>query len=67
MDKIRYTMKSESSGLLFTFCDRVEVFAREVRRLVEFNFVLVGVEGLDGYKCPIQNEFAHVEGAGDLT
>lgn len=59
MDKIRYTMKSESTGVHFTFCDRVDVFAREVKRMVEFNFVLVGVDGVDGFKAPPENEFAH--------
>jgi hypothetical protein len=59
-DKIRYTMKSESTGVHFTFCDRAEKLAREIKRLVEFNFVLVGVEGVDGFKCPpSENEFAH--------
>lgn len=59
MEKIRYTMRSESSGLSFTFCDKPEKLVREVKRLVEFNFVLVGIEGLDGFICPSMNEFAH--------
>lgn len=59
-DKIRYTMKSESTGVHFTFCDKPEKLAREIKCMTEFNFVLVGVEGIDGFKCPIQeNEFAH--------
>lgn len=60
LDKIRYTMKSESTGVHFTFCDTSAKLVREIKRMVEFNFVLVGVEGVDGFKCPSpENEFAH--------
>ncbi len=59
MDRIRYTMQSESTGVRFTFSDRPMDLSREVRRLVEFNFILIGVDGIDGYKAPPENEFAH--------
>lgn len=59
MEKVRYTMKSESTGVHFTFCDRPEKLVREIKRMVEFNFVLIGIEGINGFVCPNENEFAH--------
>lgn len=66
-DMIRYTMKSEATGICFTFSDPVGKLAREVRRLVEFNFILVGVDGVDGFKAPIVNEFAHASNDGFIS
>jgi len=65
-EKIRYTMKSESTGVHFTFNDRPEVLVREIKRLVEFNFVLVGIDGVNGFKAPAENEFAHDSEGGLL-
>lgn len=66
-DKIRYTLKSESTGLHFTFSDTPALLAREIKRMIEFNFVLIGVEGVDGFTCPPpENEFAH-DAEGNLV
>lgn len=57
---LKYTLRSEDTGALFTFEAKVGNLVREVKYMVESGFVLDGVDGVDGYKSPTPGDtFAH--------
>lgn len=51
---LKYTMKSEVTGEVFTFEDAEDLAYVSIRMMNGLSFSLLGIEDVDGFVCPVE-------------